>query len=50
MEKERKKFRDIVMEFTNDVCYMRRVVGREEIGVNGGIKKLVGRWPKEKSL
>ena len=49
MEKKWEKFRDMVMECTNDVCGMRRV-GREERGVTGGMKKWVGRWPKEKSF
>ena len=35
------KFRDIVKERTNDECGMRRVGGREEKVVNGGVKKLV---------
>ena len=45
MEREWEKFRDIVMECTNDVCGMIRV-GREGRGVKGGMKKSVGRWPK----
>ena len=43
---EWKKFRDVVMECTDDICGMRRVGGREERGVNGGMKKWVGQWPK----
>ena len=39
MEKEWEKFRDIVMECTNDIRGMRRVGGREESGVNSGLKK-----------
>ena len=35
MEKEFEKFRDIVMEYTNDVCGMSRVDGQRR-GVNGG--------------
>ena len=35
---------NIVMECTNDVC------GREEMGVNGGMKKWVGRWQKREEL
>ena len=48
VKKEWEKFRDIVTKCTNDVCVMRRVCGhrREEIEVNGGMKKLVSRWPK----
>ena len=33
------KFRDIVMECTNDVCDMRRVGGQKKMRVNGGMKK-----------
>ena len=43
VEKEWEKFRDIVMECTNDVCGMRRVGGQRKRGVNGGMKKWVGR-------
>ena len=50
VEKEWGKFRDMEMECTNDVCGMRRVGGREERGVNGGMKKWVGRWPKREEL
>ena len=50
MEKEWEKFRNMVMKCTNDVCGMRREAGREERGVNGGMKKLVGRWPKREEL
>ena len=32
MEKEWEKFRDMVMECTNDVCNMRRVSGRRRNG------------------
>ena len=46
VEKEFEKFRDIVMECTNDVSGMRRV----ERGVNVGMKKWVGRWPKREEL
>ena len=49
MEKEREKFRDIVMECTNDLCGMRHVGGREEMGVNGRMK-WVGRWAKREEL
>ena len=45
-----KKFREIVMECTNDVCVMRRVAGREERGVNGGMKKWVRLWQKREEL
>ena len=45
VEREWEKFRDIVMECTNDVCGMRRGGGREGRGVNGGMKS-VGWWPK----
>ena len=38
------------MECTNDVCGMRCVVGREEMGVNDGMKKWVGWWPKREEL
>ena len=48
MEKGWEKFRDIVMECTNYVCGMRRVSGREERGVNGGMKEWVGGRRKEK--
>ena len=47
VEKEFEKFRDILMECTNDECGMRRV---EERGVNGRMKKWVGRWPKREEL
>ena len=50
MEKEWEKFRDIVTECTNDVCGMRRVGGQRERGVNGGMKKWEGRWPKREEL
>ena len=50
MEKEWEKFRYMVMEYTNDVCGMRRVGGSEERGVNGGMKKWVERWPKREEL
>ena len=50
VEKEWEKFRDMVMKCTNDVCGMRRVAGREERGMNGGMKKWVGRWPKREEL
>ena len=40
----------IVMECTNDVCGMRRVGGQRRMGVNGGMKKLVGRLPKREEL
>ena len=50
MEKEWEKFRDMVMECTNDVCGMRCGAGREERGVNGGMKKWVGHWPKREEL
>ena len=49
VEKEWKKFQDIVMECTNDVCSMRREGGQRR-GVNGGMKKWVGRWPKREEL
>ena len=39
-----------IMECTNDVCGMRRVGGQKERGVNGGMKKQVGRWPKREEL
>ena len=40
--KEWKKFRDIVMECTNDVCGMRRVVGQRREGSERAMKKWVG--------
>ena len=36
------------MESTNAVCGMRCVGEEKERGVNGGMKKWVGRWMKEK--
>ena len=39
VEKEWEKFRDMVMECSNDVCGMKRVGGSEERGGNGGMKK-----------
>ena len=50
MEKEWEKFRNIVMECTNDVCGMRRVGGQRKRGVNGGMNKWVMRWPKREKL
>ena len=51
VEKEWEKFRDIVMECTNDVCGMRRASGQRRKGrVSGGMKKWVGRWPKRELL
>ena len=50
VENEWEKFIDTVIECTNDVCGMRRVGSREETGVNDGMKKWVGWWPKEKSF
>ena len=38
------------MECTNDVCGMRREGGRGKRGVNGGMKKRVGWWPKTEEL
>ena len=38
------------MECTNDVCGMRREAGREERGVNGGMKKWVRQWSKREKL
>ena len=49
-EKEWEKFRDIVMECTNDVCGMRRVGGQRRKGSEGGMNKLVRRWPKREEL
>ena len=47
VEKEWEKFRDIVMECTNDVCGIRHVSGQKKNGeVYCGMKK----WPKEKSF
>ena len=46
---EWEKFRDIVMECTNDVCGMRRVGGQRN-AVNGGLKKWVGLWPNRQEL
>ena len=39
VEKEWEKFRDMVMECTNDICGMRRVGEPRKRGVNGGMKK-----------
>ena len=51
VDKEWEKFRDIVIECTNDVCGgMRRVGGQRKGGVNGGMKKWVGRWLKREEL
>ena len=49
MEKEWEKFRDIVMECTNDVSGMKHV-GRQRRGVNGGMKNGWGGGRKEKSF
>ena len=46
----REKFRDIIMESTNDVCFMRHVAGREEMGVKGGMNKCVGWCRKREEL
>ena len=50
VEKDWEKFRDLVMDCTNDVCDMRRGGGQRRLGVNGGMKKWVGRWPKKEEL
>ena len=50
VQKEWEKFRDIVMECTNDVCGMTRVGGQRLREVNGRIKKWVGWWPKREEL
>ena len=50
VEKEWEKFRYIVVECTNDVCGMRLVGGQRRQGVNGGMKKSVGQWPKREEL
>ena len=42
---EWEKFRDIVMECTNDVCGMRRVGGQRRKGSEWRMKKGVVRWP-----
>ena len=50
MEKEWEKFRDIVMECTNDVCGMRRVDGLRR-KVSEWWNEEVGRWwPKREEL
>ena len=46
LEKEWKKFRNIVNECTNDACCMRHL-GWQEIEVNVGVKNLVCWWPKK---
>ena len=50
MEKEWEKFRDIVMECTNDVCGMRRGGRQRRKGREWWNEKLVGRWPKREEL
>ena len=47
MEKEWEKFRDMVMECTNDVCGMRRVGGQRREGSEWWN---VWRWPKREEL
>ena len=49
-KKTEEKLRHIVMECTNDVCGMRRVIDREERGVDGGMKKWVVRRPEKRRL
>ena len=46
MATEWEKFRDIVIECTNNACGMRRVCRREEMGM----KTLEKRWPKREEL
>ena len=50
VEKEWEKFRDIVMEFTNDVCVMRRVGGQRRKGSERWNEEVVVRWPKREEL
>ena len=49
VETEWEMFRDIV-ECSNDECGVRRVGGKAEKGVSGGVKKLVWWWPKREEL
>ena len=50
VEKEWEKFRDMVMECTNDVCGMRHVRRQRRKGSECGMKKWVGQWPKKESF
>ena len=50
VEKVWEKFRDIVMECTNDVCGMRRVGGRRRKGSEWWNEEVGRRWPKRKEL
>ena len=50
MEKEWEKFRDIVMECTNDVCGMRRVDGQRRRWSEWWKEEVGWRWPKREEL
>ena len=50
VEKEWEKFREIVMECTNDVCNMRHVGGQRRKRSECWNKKWVGLWPKREQL